>query len=212
VVVPPAVRSTAPSAATAPSSRGAATVVVQTTKSRLVWPWYVLGVVLLVWIGLAIFLVQRRRTRLEAENREKERILAAAAVAEQQRTEQAYAAGDPNAPISFPGPPPVGETQGYLGYHPGEHGLLSGRDHPDQPGLMSGRGEQPPQAGGQQPDGQQPGGQRPAGDLPPGGPATPIRPNDPSGTGGPGTAAWRPDFENDEPPADEPPTDGRHGS
>ncbi len=130
----------------APSSSSTAIIVVKKSNPRPVWPWYVLAVVLLLWVALAVYLVQRRRKRLVAENREKERILAQAAAAEQQRAADALAVANSDAPTSYIGPPPTAGPDEYLGYHPGEHGLLSGRDHPDNPEMMSGRGEQPSSA------------------------------------------------------------------
>jgi hypothetical protein len=187
----PVVSSAVASSSAAPSGRGIAVVVVKSSgKSRLVWPWYVLGAVVLLWVGLAIFMVQRRRKRLADENREKERILAEASAAEQQRAAQALAAANSDAPTAYIGPV-SDQPEGYLGYHPGEHGLLSGRDHPDNPGMMSGRGEHPGSTG-----------EQPTTYLPPAPGADQTAPDaagpsagpPPNGSGGPPTGAWTPDF------------------
>jgi hypothetical protein len=189
LVVPLPVSSAAAPSSAAQSSRPVAVVVVKKTTSRLVWPWYVLAVVVLLWAVFAVFLVQRRRKRLAAENREKERILAEAAAAEQQRAADALAAANSNAPTSYIGPP-TDAPGDYLGYHPGEHGLLSGRDHPDNPGMMSGRGDQPGSEA-----------EPPTTSLPHAGdPASPSGPPAAAGErpgatqGGPPTGAWTPDF------------------
>ncbi len=188
----PVVSSVAASSSAAPSSRLVAVLVRGApAKSRLVWPWYVLGVVVLLWVGVAIFMVQRRRKRLAAENREKERILAEASVAEQQRAADALAAANSNAPTAYIGPLPGDQPEGYLGYHPGEHGLLSGRDHPDNPGMMSGRGEHPGSTG-EQPTTQLPPASGAHSPPPPGSSARPQG-ADPA-AGGPPTGAWTPDF------------------
>ncbi len=168
---------TAQSTAASGAAGAGSTATDSDAGSRPVWPWFVLGLVLLVWAGLAAWLLQRRHAaRIASEQQEKERLLAFGAAAEQQRAARAIAAANPGAPeyqqppqTGYPygptndgptndGPTNYGPTNylgggpdsggpdlptsytGYAGYHPGEHGLLSGRDGPDDPGLLSGRG------------------------------------------------------------------------
>ncbi len=191
-IAPIPVASSAAASSAAPTSRLVAVVVLPAAaKSRLVWPWYVLGVVVLLWVGLAIFLMQRRRKRLAAENLEKERILAEASLAENERAAAAQSAANSDAPTAYIGPVSSDQPEGYLGYHPGEHGLLSGRDHPDNPGMMSGRGQHPGSTG-EQPTTYLPPAPG-AGAAPAGGSATGAAGSDPA-AGGPPTGAWTPDF------------------
>ncbi|MET3806700.1 hypothetical protein ABIB25_003720 [Nakamurella sp. UYEF19] len=205
VVPPVTVASPSPSVvSSAPVTSAAAPVPGSASSgSRLVWPWYVLGVIVLLWIGFAVWMLQRRRHRLDADMREKERILAEGAAAEHQRATDALGAANSDAPTAYLGDRPTeqlggysGQTGGYTGYHPGEHGLLSGRDNPDNPGLLSGNTYRPDDTADQ-----------PTTYLPPSG--TPGRPGS-FGTGdvpdarneaGPPTGAWRPDF------TEQPPTE-----
>jgi hypothetical protein len=197
IVAPLPLTSASAASSTAPSSRSTAIVVVKKTTTRPVWPWYVLAVVVLLWIALAVYLVQRRRKRLAAENREKERILAEAAAAEQQRAADALAVANSDAPTSYIGPPPSGAPDGYLGYHPGEHGLLSGRDHPDNPEMMSGRRDQPsPGAEGLTASGSPAGSTAPQPAVDPADPAPGSTPAGPD-VDGPGTSRWQPNFDDD---------------
>ena len=187
--------SSAPASSVASSSAAATTLVAPVTpaagtgSSKPVWPWYVLGLVILLWIGFAVYMLQRRRSRLATEMREKDRLLAEGAAAEQNRSADAVAAANADAPTAYIGPPVDG---GYTGYHPGEHGLLSGRDNPDNPGLLSGQRYRPDSTR----------------DLPTTylGQGVPLNPDanpaaDPQG--GPPTGAWRPDFTSG-PPAGSP--------
>ena len=230
----PATVSSATVASSAPVSSAVAPVVPPASSGgRTTWPWYALAVLLVVILGVVAYLLSRR-AKLAAERRENDALLADAAAAEHERNLDAIARANADAPTAYLGgtgpaaPPPPG----YLGYHPGEHGLLAGRDDPDNPGLLSGTGYR---------------GQPPA-DLPttflPGDPTTalpaerttampddrttalPSRPAPASppdaaesaaaGTagdaaaeqaGGPPTGTWRPNFD-DEP--DAPESGGRH--
>ncbi len=202
---------TSSASSAAPTSSAAP---VAAAPARPVWPWYLLGGILLLLAAFAFFGLRQRRDRLGAENAERDRQLAEAAWAEQDRATEAerfnpqpyvdpmpprYPAGGPFgaggfAPNSRPGAADIGE-QGYAG-----HGLLSGRDHPDNAGLLSG-GAYPPA------------GSAAAGAPPTPWPPTagPYRPADQASTAGPpadtaadayraagDTAAWRPRF-GDEP-------------
>ncbi|SDO29624.1 hypothetical protein SAMN04515671_0468 [Nakamurella panacisegetis] len=166
---------------TAPATTSAAAVVpvTNTGSSKPVWPWYVLGLVILLWIGFAVYMLRRRRSRLADEMREKDRLLAEGAAAEQNRSAGAVAAANSDAPTAYIGPPPAGEPGGYGGYNPGEHGLLAGRDNPDNPGLLSGQRYRTDSTG----------------DLPTSnlGQGVPLNPA-PDQPGGPPTGAWTPDF------------------
>lgn len=202
-VVPPTFSSSAPASSPAapvppaPASSG----------SKPVWPWYLLGLIVLLAIGFALWALQRRRDRLAAELREKDRLLAEGAAAEQDRAAGAIARANADAPTDYIGPRATGRSDGYTGFDPGEHGLLSGRDNPDNPGLLSGHGYRqgdtaeplttylPPQ---------QPSVDQPTRYAPPpahpldSGPAVGSAPGADSGTGvdsGPHTSTWRPDFD-----------------
>lgn len=135
--------------------------------------------------------------------REKERTLAEGAAGEHARAVGAITRANADAPTAYIGPLPTDEPGGYSGYHPGEHGLLSGRDNPDNPGLLSGQQYRP-----------DPTLDRPTTYLPPNTPRSPATGQFPAGgpptgawtpdfTGdaaadrGPGTTAWRPDFDDD---------------
>ncbi|MGI8589374.1 MAG: hypothetical protein ACR2M5_00005, partial [Nakamurella sp.] len=121
-----------------------------------------------------------------------------------------------------------GRSDGYTGFDPGEHGLLSGRDNPDNPGLLSGHGYRqgdtgeppttylPPQPDVDQPTRYAPPQAHPLDSAPGADSATGAD----SGTGvdsGPHTSTWRPDFDDgdrDRPDGDRPdgdrPDGGRH--
>ena len=123
------------------------------------------------------------------------------------------------------GPGGYGAPGGYAGYHPGEHGLLSGRDHPDSPGLLSGTGYRRDE-GDERPTTYLPGesftGSPPRPSPDGDDPARP-RTGDSAGgedvdqVGGPPTGTWTPDFdasadgaEDQHPEADDPSGGGRH--
>ena len=139
-VTPSAVSSVASTTAVS-SATGA--VVPAAGSGRAVWPWYALGALLVLLAGVVAYLLVRR-SRLAAERRENDALLADAAAAEHERNLDAIARANAEAPTAYlggagpGGPPPA--PGGYTGYHPGEHGLLSGRDNPDNPGLLSGTG------------------------------------------------------------------------
>jgi hypothetical protein len=168
----------------------------------------------LLWIGFAIWMLQRRRNRLAIEQREKESLLAEGAIAEQDRAADAVARANADAPTAYIGPLPADRTGGYTGFDPGEHGLLSGRDNPDNPGLLSGHGYREGEGGdlpttylppgsGADPGADQPTRYVPPSPTPPGAP-----PAAPTGDGGPQTSSWRPEFDGDD-EGDGPPR-GRH--
>jgi len=202
-VVPPTFSSSAPASSPAapvppaPASSG----------SKPVWPWYLLGLIVLLAIGFALWALQRRRDRLAAELREKDRLLAEGAAAEQDRAAGAIARANADAPTDYIGPRATGRSDGYTGFDPGEHGLLSGRDNPDNPGLLSGHGyrqgdtAEPPTTylPPQQPSVDQPTRYAPPPAHPlDSGPAVSSAPGADSGTGvdsGPHTSTWRPDFD-----------------
>ena len=243
VVVGPATLSSASSASTtAPVSSGSAAIAPPAPSGRVVWPWYALGVLLLILAGVLAYLLNRR-FRLAVERRDNDALLADAAAAEHERNLDAIARANRDAPTAYLGGsgPGVGSSPsagGYSGYHPGEHGLLSGRDNPDSPGLLSGTGyralppgEQPTtfipdeQTTFLPPDDQTvqlPGGDQTAAGGPPTGSWRPDF--DDSATGGPPTGSWRPDFDDDsgntsgpapdeQPPGeqpDDPASGGRH--
>lgn len=131
---------------------------------------------------------------------DKDRILAEGAAAEDGRAAEATSRANADAPTAYIGPMSTNEPGDYTGYHPGEHGLLSGRDNPDNPGLLSGQQYRPDGAGDppttylrpdapRSPDA----GGSPAGGSPTG-VWTPDFSRDAQADGGPGTTAWRPDF------------------
>jgi hypothetical protein len=216
VIVPPG-SSVSVSELPSPASSAPVPVVASassTSATRPVWPWLLLGLIVLLLIGFALFTVQRRRSRLVDEMREKDRILAEGAAAEHDRAADAIARANADAPTAYLGPLPTEGPAGYLGYHPGQHGLLSGRDNPDNPGLLSGQQYRPDSTG-----------DLPTTYLPPGVPgAASPGPADSAGSadgpptgvwspdfgGGPPTGAWSPDFTSGPAPAD--PSDGGPGT
>ena len=144
----PATLTSASVASSAPVSSAVAPVVPPASSGgRTTWPWYLLAVLLAVILGTVAYLLSRR-AKLAAERRENDALLADAAAAEHERNLDAIARANADAPTAYLGGagPEVLPPSGYTGYHPGEHGLLSGRDHPDNPGLLSGTGYrgQPP--------------------------------------------------------------------
>lgn len=203
----PATLSTVSVASSAPVSSAVAPVVpAASSGSRTRWPWYALAVLLVIILGAVAYLLSRQ-ARLAAERRENDALLADAAAAEHERNLDAIARANADAPTAYLGgsspalPPPAG----YTGYHPGEHGLLSGRDHPDSPGLLSGTGDRglPP---ADQPTTYLPG--DPTTALPseptagrPDDRTTALpgsrRPDVDDPMGGPPTGTWRPDFDED---------------
>ena len=135
--------SSTPASSTVVSS-AIAPVAPPASASRAVWPWYALGALLAILAGVVAYLLNRR-FRLAVERRDNDALLADAAAAEHERHLDAIARANADAPTAYlgdaePGGTPTPPTGGYSGYHPGEHGLLSGRDHPDSPGLLSGTG------------------------------------------------------------------------
>ncbi|GGL86941.1 hypothetical protein [Nakamurella endophytica] len=150
------------------------------TNTRPVWPWFVLGGLVLLLAGFGIFIWGQRRRRLD-EEQERERTLAAAAAEEHQRAVRALRDANADAPTTqlgpygHPEPPPFGA----------DPGLLSGRDDPYNPPLLSGRQPYP-----------SPGGS--PGDAPTFRPGSeparpPLSPEGDPGSG-PGTEQWRPDW------------------
>jgi len=234
-VLAPVVLSTSSSSSAATSAAIAplTPLVTGSSSSKPVWLWYVLGAVVALWAGFAIYMVQRRRSRLAAEMRDKETTLGEGAAAEQQRTADAILRANSDAPTAYvgtlgtPGTIVNQSGAGYQGYHPGEHGLLSGRDNPENPGLLAGKRYRPDSTA-DIPITYQPGtpntgpsgaaGTGSAGDSAQlAGPATGLWRPDFSSAGeippvdaGPGTAQWRPDFETEVPPETGRPG-GRHG-
>ena len=123
-----------PIAPSAPVSSAAVPVsAASSSGSRPAWPWYLLGLALLLLIGLAALLLRRRSNRMATEMRDQEWLFEERAVAEHQ-------AADADAPTTYLDPLPFRQAPGYTGFHPGEHGLLSGRENPDNPGLLAGHG------------------------------------------------------------------------
>lgn len=198
VIAPPVSLSSSAAGSSAPTSAIAPVTPPAAPGSRPVWPWYVLGVIVLLWLGFALFMLQRRRTRLAAELQEKNRLLVEGAADEQRRAAAAVAAANADAPTAYlgprPGDPAVGgdagyhpgepAAGGYTGYHPGDHGLLSGRDDPENPGLLSGQGYRPESSA-----------DRPTTYLPPASATRPpAEPNASRIYDGPQTGAWTPDF------------------
>ncbi len=205
--VPPISLSPVSTSSSAPATSVAPAVTPPATSgSRPVWPWYLLGIVLLAWIGFAVFMLQRRRQRMAADMLEKDRLLAEGALAEQQRGADAIALANSDAPTSYLGPRAPEQPGGYAGYHPGEHGLLSGRDNPENPGLLSGGGYRPGSTADQ-----------PTTYLPPATPGTGGQPGPgsvaeggaPTGYGGAPTGSWTPDFTAGPPGGAEPPEAGQ---
>lgn len=205
VIVPP-LSSVALSSAPSPVSSAPVPIVgpaAQAPGPRPVWPWYVLGLLVLLLIGVAIVVLQSRRSKLAAEMREKERILAQGAAAEHERALDAIARSNAAAPTAYIAPRPTDQPGGYTGYHPGQHGLLSGRDNPDNPGLLSGQ-QYRTDATGDLPTtylppgapGAGPGSGTGPGAGAPGRPTGPDSVGPPHGgsAGGPPTGAWTPDF------------------
>jgi hypothetical protein len=222
VPVPSTVSAASSIASTATVSSAAAAVAPPAASRTVVWPWYALGALLAVLAGVIAYLLNRR-SRLAAERRDNDAMLADAAAAEHERNMDAIARANADAPTAYLGggelvpPAPSRGLGGYTGYHPGEHGLLSGRDNPENPGLLSGTGyrslppaDQPttalPGEGTMRPDErttylpgeattQLPSGQQPGSS----GPTRPARaqPNDDAAAGGPATGTWRPDFDDD---------------
>jgi len=123
-----------PIAPSAPVSSAAVPVsAASSSGSRPVWPWYLLGLALLLLIGLAALLLRRRSKRMATQMRDQEWLFEERALAEHQ-------AADADAPSTYLDPLPFRRAPGYTGFHPGEHGLLSGRENPDNPGLLAGHG------------------------------------------------------------------------
>ena len=201
VVVPTTTSPQTVASSSVPGPTSSAAVVPPTTPAttagnRPVWPWFGLGAILLIALGLLGWLVVRsRRNQLERENSDRERLLAEAAAANVVR-EAGY--GEPDAPTVLLG----GQPGPADGLPAGDYGLLSGRDHPDNPALLSGQGQPEPD---ERPTtylpgheaandpGWLPGFGDPAADT---GPVPTSGPDD----GGPGTAQWRPDFAGDPEP------------
>lgn len=233
VPVPVSVSPESSAASTAASSATASSAVVAVgapaESGKVVWPWYALGALLAILAGLIAYLLTRR-SRLAAERRDNDAVLADAAAAERERNLDAVARANADAPTAYlggaePGVAPA--AGGYTGYHPGEHGLLSGRDNPDSPGLLSGTGYRllPPVASpttvlpgqGTRPDERttrlpddattqlpgdatpQPPTQPRTGQIPAGQPprSPGVTADDDATTGGPATGTWRPDFDDD---------------
>lgn len=212
--------SSVPESSRAPATSAPALVApTSAAGSRLIWPLVLLGLFVLLGIIFAAFLLNRRR-RMAAELQEKEHLLADGAVQEQERSAEAVARANADTPTAYIGPPPTdraGSYGGYTGYHPGEHGLLAGRDDPENPGMLSGGYHQNPAGPGGRPVGNSSDtGELPTTYSPPGPtPGTPLaqdptapwrsdfqdggptggRPHD----AGPPTGHWRPDFDGDGP-------------
>lgn len=207
VVVPTTSSSQVVSSASSASSALIVPPVTPASQSaRPVWPWFGLGAILLIALGLVVWLMVRsRRQQLDRENAQRERLLAEAAAANAAR-EAAYQQNPDETPTTYLGGP---ATPGA-----GEYGLLSGRDHPDNPGLLSGHGEPEPD-------------ERPTTSLGPATAPSPVGEAEPepdrgehdwlpgfgpAETGpatGPGTEQWRPDFTDGDDPN---PPSGRHRS
>lgn len=213
-----------PLAGPTPSAPGP--VIAAPSSSRPVWPWVVLGlVVLLVVVSLIVGLVtlSRRRAQLAAENAERDRALADAAAQEQQRTVQAASRADADPPtVVLPGGPPgvrdpTDPPDSYVppGYEPNQHGLLSGQgDEPAPPASDPDPATQilptePREPGGPATHAWSPGDDTGFGPAPTGGssPVAPPTGTDPDGpdSTGPATQTWSL-FDDD----DEPPPSGRH--
>lgn len=211
VPVPATLASASPTAAsTTAASSAIAPVVPPASSGRAVWPWYALGALLAILAGVVAYLLNRR-FRLAVERRDNDAMLADAAAAEHERNLDAIARANADAPTSYPGGARFGigpqpPTGGYAGYHPGEHGLLSGRDDPDSPGLLAGTGyralppvEPPTTVLPAEATTSLPGDATTSlsGELTTSGRGTPQSPDDEATAGGPPTGTWRPDFGTD---------------
>ena len=117
-----------------------------TGSGRPIWPWVVLGGVIVLWIIAAIVFWVLRRRRIAAENERRDQQLAEAAAEQELRnspmTNRPMGAPDLMEDILGPGqirPDGPESTEQPPGYERDEFGLLSGREEPGHQALILGQ-------------------------------------------------------------------------